>query len=186
MRQQLFDNNFMILDEFIPRDDALKLAEIFKADCERADLPGDQQAPNSYSIYNYKQALELLCNSTNRVSEIVDEPVLPTYTYARVYKEGSVLEKHKDRPSCEVSLTLHLNGDKPWPIWIKNKEGKNVCVELNPGDALFILVVLLLTGEMSFTVHGMLKCLCIMLDLTVLLLGFTLIKKKMRSMNLKS
>ena len=37
MRQQLFDNNFMILDEFIPRDDALKLAEIFKTDCERAE-----------------------------------------------------------------------------------------------------------------------------------------------------
>ena len=103
------------------------------------NLPGDQQAPNSYSIYNYRQALELLCNSTNRVSEIVDEPVLPTYTYARVYKEGSVLKKHKDRPSCEVSLTLHLNGDKPWTIWIKNKEGKNVCVELNPGDALLYL-----------------------------------------------
>ena len=25
------------------------------------------------------------------------------------------------------------------PIWIKNKEGKNVCVELNPGDALLYL-----------------------------------------------
>ena len=86
MRQQLFDNNFMILDEFIPRDDALKLAERFKTDCERADLPGDAQAENSHSIYNYKPALELLCNSTNRVSEIIDEPVLPTYTYARVYK----------------------------------------------------------------------------------------------------
>ena len=91
------DNNFLIiiiiiLDEFIPRDHALKLAEKFKIDCERENLPGDQQAENSHSIYNYKPALELLCNSTNRVSEIIDEPVLPTYTYARVYKEGSVLK----------------------------------------------------------------------------------------------
>ena len=37
----------MILDEFIPRDDALKLADKFKTDCERADLPGDAQAENS-------------------------------------------------------------------------------------------------------------------------------------------
>ena len=139
MRQELFENNYMILDEFLPRDHAIKLAEQFKSDCERANLPGDPQAENSHSIYNYKQALELLCNSTNRVTEIVEEPVLPTYTYARVYKQGSVLTKHTDRPSCEVSLTLHLNGDSPWPIWIKNKEGKNVCVELQPGDALLYL-----------------------------------------------
>ena len=42
----------------------------------------------------------------------------------------------------------------------------------------FILVVLLLTGEMSFTVHGMLKCLCIMLDLMVLLLNVYFDKEK--------
>jgi len=139
MRQQLFDNNYIILDEFIPRDQAKIIAERFKTDCERENLPGDAQAENSHSIYNYKPALELLCNSTNRVSEVIDEPVLPTYTYARVYKEGSVLTKHTDRPSCEISLTLHLDGDKPWPIWIKNKEGRNVCVEMQPGDALLYL-----------------------------------------------
>ena len=139
MRQELFEDNYMILNEFIPRDHAEKLAERFKTDCERANLPGDMQAENSHSIYNYKPALELLCNSTNKVSEVVEELVLPTYTYARVYKEGSVLKKHTDRPSCEVSLTLHLNGDSPWPIWIKNREGKNVCAELQPGDALLYL-----------------------------------------------
>ena len=139
MRQELFDNNYIILEEFVPRDHARSLAEKFKVDCERENLPGDAQAENSHSIYNYKPALEILCNSTNRVSEVIDEPVLPTYTYARVYKQGSVLTKHTDRPSCEISLTIHLGGDKPWPIWIKNKEDKNVCAELQPGDALLYL-----------------------------------------------
>ena len=67
MRPQLFDDNYIILDEFIPRDQAKIIAERFKTDCERENLPGDAQAENSHSIYNYKPALELLCNSTNRV-----------------------------------------------------------------------------------------------------------------------
>ena len=139
MLHELFDNNYIFLDQFIPYEEAIELAERFKTDCENANLPGDPQAENSHSIYNYKPALELLCNTTHEISKVINEPVLPTYTYARVYKKGSVLKKHTDRPSCEISATLHLNGDKPWPIWIKNKEGKNVCLELKPGDAVLYL-----------------------------------------------
>ena len=32
MRQQLFDDNYIILDEFIPRDQAKIIAERFKTD----------------------------------------------------------------------------------------------------------------------------------------------------------
>jgi hypothetical protein len=30
----------------------------------------------------------------------------PTYTYYRVYRPGMILERHKDRPSCEISTTV--------------------------------------------------------------------------------
>jgi hypothetical protein len=42
----------------------------------------------------------------------------PTYTYARIYKKGDVLERHKDRPSCEISATMFLGGD-PWSIYLE-------------------------------------------------------------------
>ena len=29
--------------------------------------------------------------------------LLPTYSYARTYKKGDILKRHKDRPSCEIS-----------------------------------------------------------------------------------
>ena len=54
----------------------------------------------------------------------------PNYSYARIYKNGDVLKRHKDRMSCEISTTINLGGD-PWPIYLepnKNignpKEGK--------------------------------------------------------------
>ena len=43
--------------------------------------------------------------------------LIPTYSYARLYKNGDILRRHKDRPSCEISTTLNLGGD-PWPIFI--------------------------------------------------------------------
>ena len=62
----------------------------------------------------------------------------PNYTYARIYKPGDELKRHKDRFSCEISTTLNLGGDK-WPIFIEpsEKEGmKGVSVNLKPGDML--------------------------------------------------
>ena len=36
---------------------------------------------------------------------LIGKEVLPTYSYARLYTEGEILSKHKDRPSCEISVT---------------------------------------------------------------------------------
>ena len=62
----------------------------------------------------------------------------PTYSYARIYKQGDVLARHKDRYSCEISTTLNLGGD-PWSIYLDptGKTGQaGIKVDLNPGDML--------------------------------------------------
>ena len=62
----------------------------------------------------------------------------PTYSYARIYKNGDVLARHKDRYSCEISTTLNLGGDK-WPIYLDptSKTGQaGIKVDLEPGDML--------------------------------------------------
>jgi len=64
---------------------------------------------------------------------------LPTYSYARIYKNGSVLTRHTDRDACEISLTLHLHGDQSWPIWIETPSGEEVKVDLKPGEAMLYL-----------------------------------------------
>ena len=49
-----------------------------------------------------------------------------TYSYARIYKKGDILARHKDRYSCEISTTLNLGGDT-WPIFLEpsGEEGKD-------------------------------------------------------------
>jgi hypothetical protein len=139
MNNKLIENNYLIIPNFISLERSKILSDEFKLYCEKENLSGDDQSPNSHSIYNHISFLELLCEKTPEVSKLIEETVLPTYSYARVYKEGSVLENHVDRDACEISLTLHLDGDYPWPIWIETPQKEKKFVSLNPGDAMVYL-----------------------------------------------
>ena len=109
----------------------------------------DEQVPNTYSHYG-DVAMETLLLAVQPIMEKQTKlKLIPTYAYARIYKNGDVLHRHKDRFSCEISTTLNLGGD-PWPIYIEKnpkkgglKEGKYVSdytkgtkVVLQPGDML--------------------------------------------------
>ncbi len=139
MNQKLLQNNYLIIPNFISHERAISLSEEFKQYSENNNISGDKQSPNSHADYNYISFLELLCEKTSEISSILEENVLPTYAYSRIYKNGSILESHTDRDACEISLTLHLNGDYPWPIWIKTPSGESRHVSLNPGDAMLYL-----------------------------------------------
>lgn len=139
MNNDLLKNNYLIVPNFISKNEAKILRKEFEITDKVFKFSNDPQAQNSSSVYNYLPALELLANKTSHVSRIVGETVLPTYVYSRIYRNGSILTKHIDRPSCEVSLTLHLGGDKPWAIWIETPNQEKRCVTLTPGDAMLYL-----------------------------------------------
>ena len=109
----------------------------------------DDQVPNTFSSYS-DIAMETLLEQVKPIMEKhTDLKLIPTYSYARIYKNGDILERHKDRASCEISTTLNLGGDL-WPIFLepdktKGKYKNNVYVsdntsgvqiDLSPGDML--------------------------------------------------
>ena len=77
----------------------------------------DQQVPNTYSHYADMVMETLLIKMLPVMAKETGLDLVPTYSYARIYKNGDILRRHKDRPSCEISTTLNLGGD-PWPIFI--------------------------------------------------------------------
>ena len=98
----------------------------------------EPQIPNTYCHYGDIAMETLLDKLIEPMSKETGLNLVPTYTYARIYKKGDVLKRHKDRNSCEVSMTLNLGGD-PWAIYLEpsgevDKEG--VKIDLEPGDAL--------------------------------------------------
>lgn len=141
MIKELQDNYYVIVDNFITPDKAKGLYDTFKKDVE--DNPHaftkDSQCPKSFAMYNHKLFLTLLCEKVSFMSDILQEPVLPTYSYARLYKKDEVLKPHIDRPSCEVSVTLNIGGDKDWYIWFTKPNKEIVRCNLKPGQAAIYL-----------------------------------------------
>jgi len=57
--------------------------------------------------------------------------LFPTFTYWRYYILGATLDKHTDRPSCEISVTACIKKYDNWPIIVEGTE-----FELEEGDAV--------------------------------------------------
>ncbi len=98
----------------------------------------DDQIPNTYSHYADLVMEVLLAELLPLMMKKTGLKLTPNYSYARIYKKGDELKRHKDRFSCEISTTLNLGGD-PWPIFLEpsGKKGmKGVKIDLKPGDML--------------------------------------------------
>jgi hypothetical protein len=98
----------------------------------------DEQVPDTYSHYADIVMETLLVKVMSIMEKATKLKLNPNYSYARIYKKGDILHRHKDRFSCEISTTLNLGGD-PWPIFLEpsgesNKKG--IKVNLEPGDML--------------------------------------------------
>tara|TARA_R100001509_G_scaffold144391_1_gene100639 strand:- start:53 stop:676 length:624 start_codon:yes stop_codon:yes gene_type:complete len=96
------------------------------------------QIPDTYAHYADIAMETLMLKCQPIMEKTTSLKLYPAYTYARIYKKGDELKRHKDRFSCEISTTMNLGGD-PWPIYLEPSgiEGKKgVKVDLNPGDML--------------------------------------------------
>ena len=100
--------------------------------------PIDGQIPNTYSCYADRAMETLMLKCQPEMEKVTGLKLYPAYTYARIYKKGDELKRHKDRFSCEISTTMNLGGD-PWPIYLEpsGEEGKKgIKIDLKPGDML--------------------------------------------------
>ena len=110
----------------------------------------DRQVPDTYSHYADTAMETLLTWVQPAMEKHTRLKLSPTYSYARIYKKGDILHRHKDRFSCEISTTLNLGGDK-WSIYLSPNENvgkpdgkkitvtsnaKGMKVDLKPGDML--------------------------------------------------
>ena len=98
----------------------------------------DTQIPNTYSIYSDHAMETLLMFLKDTIEKKTKTKLIETYSYARLYKQGDILSRHKDRSSCAISATVNLGGD-PWPIYLNttnNLAQDGFKVDLTPGDLL--------------------------------------------------
>ena len=140
MQLEIIKNNYVLIPDFITGDEARIVASEFQEYCKKfSSKDATDPCHHVGSIYNWLPFIKILVEKTPYVSNIVGETVLPTYTYARWQTLKHELPRHRDRPSCEISLSVNLKKDKDWDIWIQKPNGEEVNINLNPGDAILYL-----------------------------------------------
>ena len=162
-------NKYTVIKKAISKELAIFLANYFRMQkqvydtCREAtyispfenmlgeyEIGPDAQIPNTYAHYSNIAMETLMLKCQPQMEKATGLKLYPAYTYARIYKKGDELKRHKDRFSCEISTTMNLGGDD-WPIYLEpdptkggNKPGqgyvsdntKGVRVDLKPGDML--------------------------------------------------
>jgi hypothetical protein len=117
------------------------LSLLYKYACKRAQIgtmTHDATVTTAWSASRDFFMGGLLADLLPLAEEVSHLKLFPTFSYFRVYERGDVLEKHTDRPACEIALTLCLGyeAERPWPILIEGANGIS-SIELAPGDGMF-------------------------------------------------
>jgi hypothetical protein len=162
--QEYFSKNgYVVIENFLSSDIANLFYQYSKTKVTQVDFKieydynnyntswdgqfGDAQISGSYNAYGDTLMDTLLVLSLNAMCNFTGLDLNPTYSYWRFYQKGDILERHTDRSSCEVSTTICLGHDVSdvdqtkypnynWPMWVKNKEGNEIPIHLNPGDMI--------------------------------------------------
>jgi len=134
-------NRYIYLTGVLPKEECAELTKHMFDLHEQGKLVKDDQCPLSDAVYGDKIFDTLLQRLAGPLSDQLGVKLLPTYTYARIYRPGEILKRHTDRPSCEISATMTLGYDPNsaiWPIHI-GKDEKDIAgasYQIDVGDLI--------------------------------------------------
>ena len=125
--ESYFTQGYASLPQFLPREVTIAFLARMKDDLAKQGYNFDnfrQQGPllrqPAAELYghHYRPLANLHWGMTPAVTELVGKPLLPSYAYFRLYRQGDICKVHGDRHACEhsLSLTLAYADDKPWAL----------------------------------------------------------------------
>lgn len=131
------DFKYKKVENFLTSDE-IKMFQIYSDIRHKNNLSFfDAVQSDTRDTYYYADPLAetFLCSKIDLMEKETGLKLNPTYSFWRTYTHLAELKKHKDRPSCEISVTVMIGSDgTPWPIFMDGKS-----IELNNGDAVIYL-----------------------------------------------
>lgn len=119
---ELFNKyNALHVKDAIPRELSFFITRCLSLKRSTEPSKGDSQIPNALAVESHTLYLDAVLEAVwPKIEAVVEEELIPTYAYSRLYSNGDVLEKHTDRPSCEISVTIQLGRSHHyvWPIFM--------------------------------------------------------------------
>lgn len=129
---------YVHLKGFLDIDNCKELTAELKQLVSKQITVKDAQCPKSEAVHGAMVFDKLLVDLLPHFEQASGKRLHPTYSYARLYKTGEMLNIHVDRPACEISVTITLGfDDKVWPIYMGDEGGKNASkINMEVGDAV--------------------------------------------------
>jgi len=122
------ENKYLNLKKIIPTDLCRIVTQYALLKEELAFTPEigpNAQVKNAHASYS-DTLMETMMNFLLPHMEMnTGLSLCPTYTYYRVYRPGMILNRHKDRPSCEISTTVcfgfnynYVDSEYRWGMYV--------------------------------------------------------------------
>ena len=130
------DFKYKLISNFLSQDE-IDILNIYADMKHITNLSAfDLKQNNNGDTFYYGDAItdSLMLKKQKLMEQETGKKLLATYSFWRMYTKFAILEKHKDRPSCEISVTVNIGSDVDWPIHVDGK-----AISLKPGDAVIYL-----------------------------------------------
>ena len=141
-RQKFQDNGYVPVAQLIHPFHLASLRRYYRHHLRSGHFRcGDMQSGLRYIAHNEPIAKFFHQQLTKQISDLVGEPLKPSYSYFSTYSEGAILEKHQDREQCQFTVSLCIDYspepelETPWPLRLHTERGE-VLVFQGLGDAL--------------------------------------------------
>ena len=132
------NKDYIFVKQAMDSNSAKSIAKSMIIDLARGNFEPCKQVGGSFFIKDSPACDTLLLNLWSVMERETKLTLCPTYAFARYYRTGNTLEKHTDRPSCEISATMCLafDANEPWGIKME-KNGETVELHTpEPGDVV--------------------------------------------------
>jgi hypothetical protein len=137
-------DNYVTVSKMIPTDlckIVTKYALLQEDSSFAPELGPEAQVLNAHSKYADTLMETLLFFLRGHMEKNTGLELVPTYSYYRVYRPGMILDRHKDRPSCEISTTIcfgyEYNVDIPNYSWGMYVDKMSINTPLGPTGEFF-------------------------------------------------
>ena len=135
--EQFEAQGYTVVKSLLDANTARALKEFAQMRAAGGTAPSDRQVPGTPAAYADPVMEKVLRDLVSAVEKASGRKLFPTYSYFRVYRHGDILARHKDRPACEISVSVCLGYRAPetWPLYVDGPAGP-FAAKLEPGDGL--------------------------------------------------
>lgn len=141
MSEIFWQRGYLLVEDLVRPEQLTLMARAMDLSHEVGQLVDQSASSATEALGAYSPVLGdmLLRHCRAPIGTIIGQDLVESYSYWRLYLQGSALRPHKDREACEISATITIEtapGADAWPITLVDLEGETANIVIPPGAGL--------------------------------------------------